>query len=96
MPDPIKLLSNLRRPGLLVRAAQLGLEDYNRDRSLRRLMPEEKMRHSTEVTFSRLFEQEEVMDDARRSGDATYSASRHIELLVAMIFEARLLTGAAV
>ena len=36
MIDPQEILQTLRRPRLLVRAARLGLADYNRDRSLRR------------------------------------------------------------
>jgi hypothetical protein len=95
MPDPMILLSKLRRPSILVRAAQLGLEDYNRDRSLRRLLPEERPGCSSGEAFSTLVEQEAQMDDARRLGEAAYSVSRHIELLVALIFEARLLKRSA-
>ena len=36
MTDFRTLLADLRRPALLLRAARLGLEDFQRDRDLRR------------------------------------------------------------
>ena len=38
MTDFRALLSNLRRPRLLIRAAHCGMADYRRDRDLRRLV----------------------------------------------------------
>lgn len=95
MQDPINLLSKLRRPSLLVRAAHLGLVDYNRERSLRRLLPEGKHGRTAVEAFAYLAEQEAVMDDARQSGQAQYSPARHIELLAAMMVEARLVSRPA-
>ena len=40
---------------------------------------------------SRLLAAEDEMDALRREGGASYSVTRHIELLVALIAEARLL-----
>jgi hypothetical protein len=37
MADIMGILSNLRRPRLLVRAARHGLQDYDRKRDLRRI-----------------------------------------------------------
>lgn len=38
MTDLFQLVSDLKRPELLVRAARAGLIDYNRKRDLKRLM----------------------------------------------------------
>ena len=91
MQDARTLLGRLRRPTLLVQAAQIGLNDYNRDRSLARLLPDMHCPHSARAIFDLLSDQEALMDESRRSGDATYSVTRHIEVLVALIVEARLL-----
>ena len=90
------LLEGMRRPSLLVQAAQIGLGEYNRDRSLSKLLPDQHVAHSARKTFSTLVDQEAQMDDARRTGEADYSVTRHIELLVALIFEARLLARSTV
>jgi len=39
-------------------------------------------------------ELERIQDDLRRAGDAGYSLTRHLDILIAMIGEARLLTPA--
>ncbi|NNL36444.1 MAG: hypothetical protein HKP35_11540, partial [Silicimonas sp.] len=44
-------------------------------------------------TFRALAEDEATMNEERRTGGAAYSVARHIELLVAMIVEARLLVN---
>lgn len=88
MTDLRCLLANLRRPRLLVRAARFGIDEYRRDRDLRRLidgiMP-------TEAALPRLAEVEEEMEERRRAGNATYSVSRHVEVLIALMAEMRLL-----
>jgi hypothetical protein len=88
MTDLCCLLANLRRPRLLIRAARFGIDDYRRDRDLRRLidgiLP-------TEVALPRLAEVEEEMEDRRRAGNATYSVSRHVEVLIALMAEMRLM-----
>lgn len=93
MNDPCSILGTLRRPPLLVRAAQFGLTEHNRERSLRRLLPENRARTTVEI-FAQLVEKEAWLDEARRSGEATYSISRHIEVLAALIIEARLVKRA--
>ncbi|MES2846422.1 MAG: DUF6477 family protein [Pseudomonadota bacterium] len=81
----------LRRPRLLIRAARFGLSDYSRDRDLRRLI------HAippTEQALPRLMVEEEHLEDTRRAGDAAYSVTRHIEVLIALMAELRLLPRA--
>ena len=92
MTDFRSLLANLSRPRLLIRAARFGLGDYRRERDLRRLLaphlnPERAMPHLLDV--------EAQLEQTRRSGDAAYSVARHIEVLIALMAEARLLPRTA-
>jgi Family of unknown function (DUF6477) len=90
MHDIRTFLSELRRPRLLVRAARHGLQDYRRERDLTRLVAAAP-RQAPEATLDFLVETEERMEATRRAGDASYSIARHIEVLIAMMAEARLL-----
>lgn len=90
MSDLSTILANLRRPRLLIRAARHGIQDYRRDRDLRRLINASSP-PSPETALARLFDAEERAEETRRAGDAGYSIGRHVELLIAMMAEARLL-----
>lgn len=83
-------LSALRRPRLLIRAARFGLTEYNRDRDLRRLIRSDSV-PSPVKALGWLLEEEARLDDTRRAQDAGYSPARHIEVLIALMAEARLL-----
>ena len=87
---PLSVLSRLRRPKLLIRAARFGLDDYNRERDLRRLMHAPAAPAPTKAV-PRLIEEEARLEDIRKSGGAAYSPSRHVEVLIALMAEARLL-----
>lgn len=89
MTDPLLRLNSLCRPKILVRAARIGSTSYNRRTSLRRLLPGETPPPPGQA-FEVLFEREHQMDIARREGGAAYSAARHVEILSALIHEARL------
>jgi hypothetical protein len=95
MQDFRTFLSQLRRPRLLVRAARHGLQDYRRDRDLARLIRSDAGVHPA-AALEKLFETEEILEATRRAGDANYSIARHIEVLIAMMAEARLLPHRAV
>ena len=88
MTDFRTLLADLRRPRLLVRAARFGLADYRRDRDLRRLLP---AMAAADRALPHLFRTEESIEATRRNGDASYSVARHIDVLIALMAEARLL-----
>lgn len=88
MSDFRTILSELRRPAILMRAARHGLSDYQRTRWLKRLAPGET---SPERTVERLLSVEERLEETRRRGDAGYSIAQHIEVLIALLAEARLL-----
>lgn len=90
MTDLLSLVSDLRRPRLLIRAARAGLGDYNRTRDLRRLT-QASPAPSPDRAVSLLLAEEERLEESRRQGSAGYSLTRHIEILIAMMAEARLL-----
>lgn len=90
MQDLSTMLSSLRRPRLLIRAARCGQRDYNRDRHLQRLLGYGSLPRPA-AALMRLMELERVLDDQRRADDAGYSITRHLDLLIAMMGEARLL-----
>jgi hypothetical protein len=88
MSDFRTILANLRRPRLLMNAARFGLGDYRRERDLRRLV---RCGLSPEDTVPSLISVEAELEETRLAGDATYSVTRHIEVLIALLAEARLL-----
>jgi hypothetical protein len=88
MSDVRILLANLRRPRLLMHAARFGLGDYRRERDLRRLVDNAS---SPDQTVPRLLSVEEALEVTRLAGDASYSAARHIDVLIALLAEAQLL-----
>lgn len=90
MTDLLSVVSELRRPKLLIRAARAGLCDYNRNRDLKRLMRTASA-PSPDRAVTALIAEEEQLEDTRRAGDASYNLTRHIEILIAMMAEVRLL-----
>ena len=88
MSDFQSLLANLRRPRLLIRAARFGLADYRRDRDLRRLIGQIA---TPDRAVAQLISEEEQLEEDRQAGEASYSVTRHIEILIALISEIRLL-----
>lgn len=90
MTDPVTLLNALRRPSLLIQAARFGMSDYRRDRDLRRLTQTTAL-PSPAHAMGLLMTEEDLLEQTRRTGDATYNVSRHVEVLIALMAEARLL-----
>ncbi len=88
MTDFRALLNELRRPRLLIRAARLGLDDYRRERDLKRLVPNPL---TANRTVPHLLAVEEQLEETRRAGDAAYSVARHVDVLIALMAEVRLL-----
>jgi hypothetical protein len=90
MSDLRLLLNRLERPRLLIRAARYGLTDYRRERDLGRLIGGRGL-PSPDVSVTRLLQEEAELETIRQDGDASYSIARHIEVLIALMGEARLL-----
>ena len=92
MSDLISFVNTLRRPRLLIEAARHGMGDYNRQRVLKRLTRSPST-PSPRGAVNTLLGVEEKLNEARRSCDATYSVARHIEVMIALLAEAKLLAN---
>lgn len=93
MTDLMTMLQNLRRPRLLIRAARHGVEEYRRDLHLTRILGVSAPRRSAPVMM-RLMELEAELNTARLAESAAYSVARHVDVLIALMGEARLLRAA--
>lgn len=93
MTDQIDQMARLRRPKLLIRAARFGQRDYDRSRDLRRLLAARDL-PGPEAALRALMAEEAGLEEARQTGEAAYSFLRHIEVLIAMMAEARMLPQA--
>lgn len=90
MTELLDTLRHLHRPRLLIRAARHGMVEYNRNRDLKRVLRHDSV-PGPQTALPRLMEAEAELEQVRRSGDASYSVVHHIQLLVALMSEARLL-----
>lgn len=90
MTDFHSLVASLRRPRLLIRAARYGVDGYRRDKDLRRLMPQTGVARPEQV-MTHLMDEEERLEQSRIGGNASYSLARHVEVLIALMCEIRLL-----
>lgn len=86
-------LNRIRRPRLLIQAARIGAATYRRDLHLRRLFGTEPVPRGSDA-LSRLMEWESEMNRSRKHSEAGYSAADHVDLLIAMMGEARLVRSA--
>ena len=93
MNDILSMLNVLRRPRLLMRAARIGAEDYRRSAHLPRLLGYGALpRHA--IALMRLIEIEGELNALRLGDDSSYSLFRHIDVLIAIVGEARILRAA--
>ncbi len=90
MKDVLGILNDLRRPRLLIRAARIGVQDYRRAPHLNRVLGFGNPPRSG-AALMQLMEIEAELDSQRRREDAAYSVSRHVDVLTAMMGEARLM-----
>jgi len=95
MQDVLSMLQMLRRPALLMRAARIGAADYRRDTHLPRLLGYGVLpRHG--AALMKLMQQEEEQNQKRLENDRSYNLVKHVDLLIAMIAEARVLQATRV
>lgn len=90
MQDIHTLLANLNRPRLLMRAARIGAQDYRRAGHLPRILGYGQLPRHGE-TLMRLVDIEAQLEEQRKGADATYSLIRHVDVLIAIVGEARAL-----
>lgn len=91
----LETLRHIRRPQLLLRTARLGLSDYVRDRDLRRVLRLPAPPPPGPRVVRQLLELEALIEDQRLRaphlvGD-TWRAARHVEVLIALLAESRLM-----
>ncbi len=89
MQDLMTMITTLRRPRLLTRAAKFGVQDYNRDRHLQRILGYGSL-PNTGAALMRLMDLEREVNTQRKEEDAAYSLVRHLDLLIALLGEAQL------
>ncbi|MFO1106375.1 MAG: DUF6477 family protein [Amaricoccus sp.] len=91
MTQATSVLTALRRPKILIRAARAGVLDYRRERDLKRLLRTTR----TDQALGTLLAEEDRLETTRTTGEGTYNLQRHVAVLTALIAEARLAPGAA-
>ncbi|MBI1217877.1 MAG: hypothetical protein GC186_04950 [Rhodobacteraceae bacterium] len=92
MTDARDPLHSLRRPRLLVQAARHGQASYRRERDLRRIAGAQAM---PGPVLPALLDAEAALEQTRKTGDAGYDIARHVEVLIALMAEARRLPAPA-
>ena len=93
MQDVLSMLQALRRPRLLMRAARIGADEYSRTTHLPRLMGYRVLpRHG--AALLKLMELEGDLNTQRISGNTSYNLVKHVDVLIAMVGEARVLRAA--
>lgn len=90
MQDIHSLLAALHRPRLLMRAARIGAQDYRRDGHLPRILGYGMLpRHGD--ALMRLMDIEAELERQRSATDTAYSLVNHVDVLIAIVGEARAL-----
>lgn len=87
MQNPGALITNLKRPKLLITAARMAQPEYRRGGLLRRVLGCEQLPGSNAAIMA-LLSIERDHDERRRAQDASYSPLRHLEVLIALLGEA--------
>ncbi|MBM7068485.1 DUF6477 family protein [Actibacterium sp. 188UL27-1] len=86
MTDYTATLRTMHRPRLLLCAARHGLVDYQRNQHLKRVLKQTELPEPGKAV-PQLFQREAEIESLRVSGDATYSAVRHLDTLIALMAE---------
>ncbi|MEQ8896764.1 MAG: DUF6477 family protein [Roseovarius sp.] len=94
MTHVIPDLTHLRRPALLIEAARIGVANYCREKTLRRHLGD--LHHpDSGAMLETLLEIEEELNQLRRNDYAGYSPARHVDVVIAILGEVRLMRAAA-
>ncbi|MEL6887468.1 MAG: DUF6477 family protein [Pseudomonadota bacterium] len=93
MQDVLTMLQCLHRPRLLMRAARIGAEDYRRAAHLPRLLGYGNLPRHTQALM-RLIEIESELNAQRLEDESAYNLLRHIDILIAIVGEARIMQAA--
>ena len=82
-------LAQLKRPRILVKAAQFSARSYHRVNVLKRILRCTKT-PTTPRAIEMLMEREHDLNEARLLGETSYSVHLHINVLSALLGELRL------
>lgn len=93
MTDLLCVLDTLKRPRLLIRAARLGAAQYRRELHLPRHLDTSALPDSG-AALAELLALEAELDAARRGRRAEYAVARHVDVMIAIMGEARLIRAA--
>lgn len=88
------MIAALNRPRLLVQAARFGAADYSRTVHLARILGHPAPPRPGTAILA-LLEREAEIEERRLAAAADYSVARHVELLIALMGEARFLRASA-
>ena len=93
MQNILTMLHALHRPRLMMRAARIGADDYNRSAHLPRLLGYGALpRHGSALI--QLMGIEAELEEQRLTKSAGYSVVRHVDVLISIVAEARILQAA--
>ena len=90
MQDILSILQTLHCPQLLMRAARIGAVEYRRSAHLPRLLGYGRT-PKTAAALLKLIEYEDELNIQRKSGESAYNLVRHLDVLIAIVGEARIL-----
>ncbi len=90
MQNIFQTLESLRRPKLLIQAARIGAAEYQGKARLAKLIDAGDLMRGGSA-LSRLLDMEQDVNDLRKQHATSYSVAYHVELLTAVMGEARLL-----
>ena len=88
MQDALTILHKLRRPKMLMRAAQIGVAEYKRVAHLPRLLGYGRVPKQSEAIL-KLIEIEKNLKALRKAGESADNLLRHIDVMIAIVGEAR-------
>ena len=86
MQKYIVRLSKLRRPRLLMWAARIGAQEFQRQSQLPRILRNKNLTDEEQVV-SELIDIECEIEERRVSGNLDYSISQHVDILTALLAE---------
>jgi hypothetical protein len=92
MIDLMTRIRQLQRPALLARAARFGADDYRRAVHLPRILKTHLLPRPA-AAIMQLLDLEQVINDRRIAKTGDYSPARHVDILIAISAEARLLAA---
>lgn len=87
-------IATLRRPRLLARAVRFGVDDYRRSAHLGRILKKDALPKHAQAIIQ-LLDMEAELDSLRVARSGKYSPAHHVEVLIAIAGEARLMRATA-